>query len=752
MTTTTTTATSMGPLPERSDDPDLHGGRDPWRELIRLVVLVLVAIVTAQTIGRLSDVVGLVLLAVVLALMTEPVRRRLSRYLPSGLATAITALVTFGAVLVVGFVLMRGLAAEADRLSDALAGWIDGLRAGSLPARVADALQASDGVAEVFGQVPSVVVTGEDDTIGVGRRVIDLLLVVIIAAFVQASAASMFDRAVGLWPRSARGGVRAFVLDVVGRGGGYVRRVVILGLVTWLPATAIAAVADLPGAVVLGAWMAVWVAVPWVGTWVGGAPLVAVGLATGPWTGVGVMLAIAGLGLVAGLARRRWVEARTVVVGAAPTVIAFAAGTAIGGVRGLLVCFGVVAIAVAWATSPSLPVRPSHVPLDPEHDAVPAANGVAEGRVAPRGMHAVVVPSPSGITLVPGWRGALTMLGAVALGALAWMLLRAAADVAVWLVVAVLGALALHRPVSWVERFTGAQRPVAITVVTHVIIGVVVATAALAVAGGAATTDELGEGLPTAVEDLTALPVVGPWLEAQDAPLWVSEQVENLPQRLREARDTSEWLPTVGARLLDAFWVIVLVMALLVDGPRLVPLLEQRIPAHRRRQASRLLVVSHRAVGGYLAGAALVATLNGVVVFAIALAIGVVLAPVLALWAFAWNFVPQIGGFMGGFPLVVLALAEGPVRAVVAGVLFVGYQFVENHLIQPAVISEAIDVPAWVALLGALAGGAAFGVVGAVALTPLVGVVRVVVREMRRPDFPGSTVPTLSPRARAAPT
>jgi predicted PurR-regulated permease PerM len=164
-----------------------------------------------------------------------------------------------------------------------------------------------------------------------------------------------------------------------------------------------------------------------------------------------------------------------------------------------------------------------------------------------------------------------------------------------------------------------------------------------------------------------------------------------------------------------------------------------------RRQAIRLRVVSQRAVGGYLAGAALVAFINAMVVLGIAAALGIVLAPVLAVWAFGWNFVPQVGGFMGGLPLVLLALAQGPVQAVIAFVVFVGYQFIENHLIQPAVISESIDVPAWVALLAALAGGAAAGLVGAVALTPLVGVVRVINMEIRREDFPGATVQVTAP-------
>ncbi|MEZ5297321.1 MAG: AI-2E family transporter, partial [Ilumatobacteraceae bacterium] len=143
--------------------------------------------------------------------------------------------------------------------------------------------------------------------------------------------------------------------------------------------------------------------------------------------------------------------------------------------------------------------------------------------------------------------------------------------------------------------------------------------------------------------------------------------------------------------------------------------------------------------GGYAAGAALVASINASVIFVIAVVLGLGVAPALALWGFLWNFVPQIGGFMGGVPLVVFAFVLGPVEGLVAGAAFTAYQLIENHLIQPAVIGAAIDIPPWGTLLAAVAGGAAAGVVGAIVLTPLVGVLLVIRRELQRDDFPGAT-------------
>jgi predicted PurR-regulated permease PerM len=121
---------------------------------------------------------------------------------------------------------------------------------------------------------------------------------------------------------------------------------------------------------------------------------------------------------------------------------------------------------------------------------------------------------------------------------------------------------------------------------------------------------------------------------------------------------------------------------------------------------------------------------------------------VLALWALAWNFVPQIGGFMGGAPFVLLALGEGAGTGVIAFVLFIVYQNIENHVIQPTVIGRSIDLPPWLALVSALVGAAVGGLVGAVLAVPFVGVVKVMVAEWRRDDFPTVATNTQTRRPR----
>jgi predicted PurR-regulated permease PerM len=135
-----------------------------------------------------------------------------------------------------------------------------------------------------------------------------------------------------------------------------------------------------------------------------------------------------------------------------------------------------------------------------------------------------------------------------------------------------------------------------------------------------------------------------------------------------------------------------------------------------------------------VAAAAFVAALNGSVVMLLAIALGIPLAPILGLWAATWNFIPQVGGFVGALPLVALGFAQGPREGTIALLVFVIYQTFENHVIQPLIGSRVVHVPPLILLVGALFGGALGGFVGALIAGPILGVAKVALNEMRPDD------------------
>ena len=130
-----------------------------------------------------------------------------------------------------------------------------------------------------------------------------------------------------------------------------------------------------------------------------------------------------------------------------------------------------------------------------------------------------------------------------------------------------------------------------------------------------------------------------------------------------------------------------------------------------------------------VAAAFFVAALNGTVVMMLALALGIPLAPILGLWAMSWNFIPQIGGFVGAVPLVALGLGQGPWQGVIALLVFVTYQTFENHVIQPFVGSRAVHLPPLVVMVGALFGGVVGGFAGVLVAGPALGVAKIAIDE-----------------------
>ena len=71
-----------------------------------------------------------------------------------------------------------------------------------------------------------------------------------------------------------------------------------------------------------------------------------------------------------------------------------------------------------------------------------------------------------------------------------------------------------------------------------------------------------------------------------------------------------------------------------------------------------------------------------------------------------------------------LALTTGTTKGVIILAVYLIYMQIENRVIQPVIVSKAVDIPPFVAMVAVLVGGAAAGVIGAVLVTPLVGVAK----------------------------
>ena len=122
-----------------------------------------------------------------------------------------------------------------------------------------------------------------------------------------------------------------------------------------------------------------------------------------------------------------------------------------------------------------------------------------------------------------------------------------------------------------------------------------------------------------------------------------------LPKRLSaNSKPIENAAGAIADGVAAALFTILLAITLLLDGEHIVNGIRRLIPARRRADADRLGRLVYNVIGRYIAGTLFVAALAGVVMLTGSLALGVPLAPLIAVWVAITNPIPQVGGFLGG--------------------------------------------------------------------------------------------------------
>jgi predicted PurR-regulated permease PerM len=354
-------------------------------------------------------------------------------------------------------------------------------------------------------------------------------------------------------------------------------------------------------------------------------------------------------------------------------------------------------------------------------------------------------PSPVVVDVDLGSAIVFAIVAAVA--ASGWAIATIAPDMLTRLAVGLLLGVALAPLVAAVQRRWGRSRGVSAAIVGGALAAFFGAVVLLVAPPAVDQASQFSRELPATVRELYSWPVIGSRLERSDAAGDVERVIDELPTKLDD-----KTLAELGQRLLGGILstIVVLITALgvLVDGERMVRRMRAIVPPSRQEQADGAGRIIYHSFGSYFAGSLLVAVLNGLVVLTVGLVLGVPLAPIAAIWSTLTNFIPQIGGFLGGSFFVLLALTESPLTAFIAGAVFLAYQQFENNVVGPAIVGSAVNLTPPATMLAALVGGAAAGVPGALVATPLMGAAKALYLD-RRGQLPARREPALQRRLKA---
>jgi|HubBroStandDraft_4_1064222.scaffolds.fasta_scaffold04874_5 predicted PurR-regulated permease PerM len=349
-------------------------------------------------------------------------------------------------------------------------------------------------------------------------------------------------------------------------------------------------------------------------------------------------------------------------------------------------------------------------------------------------------------------RAILAAIGAVVVVYLAARVVDKLRGVLLLLVVAGFIALLLNPLVTILQRWL-RRRGFAVAVVTLLSLA---AFAGLALAFGYPLVDglsHLASSLPSYVTTAEhGKGWVGHLVTRYHLQTWVQK---NAPKLVVYGKDLAQPALSLGegavSLVFELFTIFVLVVLLLLEGPKMRHSLLGLMMPERAARYSQVAREVNRSVTGFMLGDFATSAIAGVVVLITLMALGVPFPFLWALWVALVDFLPMIGGALAGIPVVLFALAHSVEAGIVTLVIFLIYTQAENHILNPVIMSRTVRINPLLVLvsilvgasLGNWIGGFFGGFVAALLAIPVAGAMQVIVREIWRE--------TASPPVAAAP-
>nr|WP_242521886.1 AI-2E family transporter [Microbacterium esteraromaticum] len=295
-------------------------------------------------------------------------------------------------------------------------------------------------------------------------------------------------------------------------------------------------------------------------------------------------------------------------------------------------------------------------------------------------------------------------------------------------------ALGLDPAVRALER-RGLTRPVGVTIVAVLFLGIVAIVVFLVVP---ATVRQISAAVNAAPQTIAAMQQAD-WYLNLERNLGVDLEAV-IADALQSIASLSSFLAISGGVLRVGFGVIgavssfmmvvVLTLYFVSSLQSIKNALAALVPFYRRDRFSHLLDEITRSVGGVVAGAITLSSLNAVVVLVLQLALGSSAPVVLALAAFFITLVPMIGSVLFLVIGSIATLFVSPVAAVVFAIAYLAYIQVEAYVITPRVMGRAVAVPGVLVIIGAMIGATLMGLLGALVAIPITASVLIIIRQV----------------------
>jgi predicted PurR-regulated permease PerM len=314
------------------------------------------------------------------------------------------------------------------------------------------------------------------------------------------------------------------------------------------------------------------------------------------------------------------------------------------------------------------------------------------------------------------------------------LVIRDVSRVLTWIVVAIFFAVALYPLVSWVDRHvTGGRRALSTLLVFLAIVvslgGLITAFAVPLAREGTAFATQL----PSLVADAKAgRGAIGGFLDRTNALNLIQDhqtQIKHYASGL--TTPATGVLSGIAATFAGLITIFVLAYLMVLEGPKVVAGSLNLIERDDVRDRVRAVGADcAKSVTGYLSGNLLISVICGIIHYAALKVMGVPFAGLIALFVAIADLVPLVGATIGGIVALLAAAVHSVPALIVVAVVFVVYQQLENHLLQPLVFARTVNLNPLTVLVAILIAVELAGILGALLAIPLASIIQVISRDL----------------------
>lgn len=264
-------------------------------------------------------------------------------------------------------------------------------------------------------------------------------------------------------------------------------------------------------------------------------------------------------------------------------------------------------------------------------------------------------------------------------------------------------AAGLRSPIEWLEDRLKLPRVFAILVMYIVLLFIFTLLGSVMIP---AFSDQ-GERLLEALQYFFSLPWLAPYFSD------ISNQINSFVG--------NAFRVTLGAfsAILNFFTLFVLTFYLLLERRHMRVFLKNMLGEELKERVVNVILRVESRLGAWVRGEISLILIIGIMSYIGLLLLNIEYALPLAILAGLLEIVPVVGPIVSAIPAVIIAYLINPWLAVAVGALYFLIQQLENHLIVPMVMKQAVGIPPVVTILAILVGGKLAGIGGALLAIPI---------------------------------